>query len=110
MKELLIELQPIIYQGLIVLITSLGAYFGAVIKKNFDYKRMVDIVKKTVEYVEELGYQDELLKGSEKFEMAKEKAFNWLVDRNIPFSEVELEILINALVNEMRKEEDTNVL
>lgn len=108
MKELLIELQPIIYQGLIVLITSVGAYFGSVIKKNFDYKRMVDIVKKTVEYVEELGYQDELLKGSKKFEMAKEKAFIWLKERNIPFSEVELEILINALVNEMRKEEGTN--
>ena len=105
MKELIIELQPIIYQALIVIITGLGTYLGATAKKYFNYNRMVDIIKKTVEYVEELGYQDELLRGEAKFKLAKETAYKWLGERNIPFSEVELEILIQALVKEMRDKE-----
>ena len=105
MNELLLELQPIIYQAIVVTLTALGTYLGAKAKAYIDYNRMVDIVRKTVHYVEELGYQDELLKGELKFELAKEKAFEWLNEKHIPFSEVELEILIKALVKEMRDEE-----
>lgn len=105
MTELLIELQPIIYQAAVVVITAFGTYLGSKAKQYVDYNRMVDVVQKTVEYVEELGYRNELLKGEEKFLLAKEKSFEWLSARNIPFTEVELEILINALVKEMRDKE-----
>lgn len=105
MKELLIGLQPIIYQAIVVVLTAVGTYLGAKAKAYIDYNRMVDIVKKTVHYVEELGYEDELLKGELKFLLAKEKAFEWLNEKNIPVTEIELEILIKALVKEMRDEE-----
>ena len=105
MKELLLELQPLIYQGLVIAITALGTYLGAKAKNYIDYNRMVDIVAKTVTYVEELGYEDELLKGQAKFDLAKDKAFEWLTARGIPFTEVELEILIKSLVKEMRDNE-----
>lgn len=105
MKELLIELQPLIYQAVIVVLTTLGTYLGAKAKKYIDYKRMVEIVEKTVEYVEELGYQDELLKGQAKFELAKQRTFEWLEQQGIPYVEIQVEILINALVKEIRDNE-----
>ena len=105
MNELLLELQPIIYQGAVVVLTALGTYIGAKIKQYIDYKRMVEIVKETVKYVEQLGYKDELLKGQEKFEKAYFTAFKWLEDKGIPFSEVELEILIEAMVQEINEKE-----
>ena len=44
MKELLIELQPLIYQGLVIAITALGTYLGAKAKNYIDYNRKGAIV------------------------------------------------------------------
>ena len=40
MKELLLELQPIIYQAVIVVLTTLGTYLGAKAKNYIDYNKI----------------------------------------------------------------------
>lgn len=103
MNDLLIELQPLINEAFKLVLIALGGYIGAKFKQHINYNRMVDIVEKTVRYVEQLGYKDELLKGQAKFDEAYITAFQWLEDKGIPFSDVELKILIEAMVNELNE-------
>ena len=76
----------------------LGAKLGNFIDKQNESRLIRDIVSKTVQYVEQVG---QLLGSQEKFELAKQKAVEWANSKGLQVSEVELEILIEAFVNEL---------
>ena len=82
------------------IITAVVSFVGLKIKEAYtkyvDTKTKKEIVKSTVQYVEQI-YKD--AHGEEKLEKAKEKALEWLNERKIKISNTELEVLIESTVN-----------
>lgn len=87
------------------IITLVFSYIGMSLKNL--YKNSVNdntkknIVQSTVNYVEQVGG---LLTSSEKFNLAIEKATEWLNERGLKFSDTELEILIENAVKSLKQE------
>lgn len=86
-----------------IIVTALAGFFawlGTAIKNKYNEKINTDLKRKIVEdvvkFVEQISVD---LKGPEKFQLAKEKAIEWLNDKNIKVSEVEIEILIESFCN-----------
>ena len=93
-------IQPYLLEIIAAIITGVATFVGVKIKKIYEEyvntKMKEDIVKTTVEYVEQV-YKD--IHGEEKLNKAKEKALEWLKEKDITISDTELEILIEAAVN-----------
>jgi len=95
MHELLLELQPHIISIAVTLLSALAGWLGIKVKAFLDTKEKRDIVEATVMYVEQVGRS---LGSHEKFELAKEKALEWINTKGFNVSDIELEILIEAAV------------
>ena len=98
-------LQPYLLEILFAILTGIASFIGMKIKKVYEEyvntKVKKDVVEDTVKYVEQV-FKD--IHGQEKLDKAKEKALEWLNEKGISISEVELEILIEATVNSFNKE------
>lgn len=98
-------LQNYLFEILATIITALASFIGVSIKnaytKYINTKTKKEIVKDTVNYVEQI-YKD--IHGAEKLEKAKEKALEWLNEKGIKISDIELEILIESAVNGLKGE------
>ncbi len=87
--------------ALVAVVTALAGFVGAQIKQL--YQRYVndrikqDVVRTCVKAVEQL-YHD--LEGPKKLEKACEGVRKMLAERDIPISELELELLIESVVAE----------
>lgn len=102
--ELLIQaLVPV----LATVVTAAVAYLTTKIKQktaveiekiNDETKRT--IAEKVVAYVEQTAKE---MANTEKFQLAIDKASEWLKEKNIPVTEVELEILVESAVNGLHK-------
>lgn len=89
---------------LIGVITFLGTKLKQTYDKYINDKTKKEVVKATVEYVEQICSTLEIKKTSEeKFNQAKEKSIEWLNEKGISISETELEILIESAVNTLKK-------
>lgn len=100
MNELMTELQPIIMNAAVVILTAIGSYVGLKVKTFIKEKADTDTKKKVVEttckYVEQI-YKD--LDGASKLEKAKDNILAQLNEKGISISELELDVLIEATVN-----------
>lgn len=98
-------LQNYIFEILVAIITAVMSFVGLRIKtaytKYIDTQTKKDVVKDTVKYIEQV-YKD--IHGAEKLELAKTKALEWLNEKGIKISEIELEILIESAVNSLKGE------
>lgn len=102
--ELLIQaIVPI----LATVVTAAVAYLTAKIKQktaveiekiNDETKRT--IAEKVVAYVEQTAKE---MANTEKFQLAIDKASEWLKEKNIPVTETELTILVESAVNGLHK-------
>lgn len=105
MKELI---QDNLIQILATIITAVVSYLGIQIKKAYtkyvDTKTKKEIVKATVEYVEQI-YKSTEVSSEDKLDKAKDKALEWLNNKGLKISDTELEILIESAVNGLKKEE-----
>lgn len=95
MQEILIELQPHFINIVLTVLTALAALIGKQVKQYLNTKEKRDIVDATVRYVEQVG---RTLGAPEKLALAKEKALEWINSKGFNISEIELEILIEAAV------------
>ena len=96
-------LQDNLIQILATVITAVASFIGVSIKKAYtkyvDTKTKKEIVKETVNYVEQV-FKD--IHGTEKLDKAKEKALEWLNSKGLKTSDTELEILIESAVNGLK--------
>lgn len=96
-------IQNYLFEILATIITTLASFIGVSIKnaytKYINTKTKKEIVKDTVNYVEQV-FKD--IHGAEKLNKAKEKALEWLNEKGIKISETELEILIESAVNGLK--------
>ena len=95
--ELLDKLTPALLEIAGVLLSAFAAWLGIQVKAWLDTKQKRDIVEATVKYVEQVGKS---VGSEEKFELAQEKALEWLAERGLKVGEVELGVLIESAVNE----------
>lgn len=97
-------LQPYLAEILGTIFLAVATFLGTSIKRLYkeyiDSKTKKDIVECTVKYVEQVFKE---LHGQEKFDKAVEKASEWMQEKGINVSQTELEILIEASVNEFKK-------
>lgn len=104
MNELMNQLQPIIMNAAVVILTAIGSYVGLKVKTFVKEKADTDTKKKVVEttckYVEQI-YKD--LDGATKLEKAKDNILAQLNEKGISISELELDVLIEATVNGIKK-------
>lgn len=88
--------------ALMTFITGFIAWIGTKIKSKFDEKikneQVREVVEKVVKYVEQ-KYKD--VDSSEKYAQALQKAQEWLLQKRIEVSEVELDTLIESSVYEL---------
>ena len=100
MNELMTELQPIIMNAAVVILTAIGSYVGLKVKTFIKEKADTDAKKKVVEttckYVEQI-YKD--LDGAAKLEKAKDNILEQLNEKGITINGLELDVLIEATVN-----------
>lgn len=95
-----------IMEILATIITAVASYIGVQIKKAYtryvDTKNKKEIVKSTVEYVEQI-YKGIMVSNEDKLSKAKEKALEWLNSKGLKISDTELDILIESAVNGLKK-------
>ena len=94
-----------IMEILATIITAVASYIGVQIKKAYtryvDTKNKKEIVKSTVEYVEQI-YKGVMVSNEDKLNKAKEKALEWLNSKGLKISDTELDILIESAVNGLK--------
>ena len=102
--ELLEALKPALLEIATVLFTAFAGWLAVKVnewlyanKEEANAKQTRAIVEATVKYVEQVAKS---LGSEEKFALAKEKAVEWINAKGLSVSEVELEVLIEACVNE----------
>ena len=108
MENLLAEIMPSVvnlaFTVLLAVLTYIGTTVGEAIKKFLKDKADTETKRKVVEstcrYVEQL-FAD--LDGSSKLLKAKENILLQLNEKNIPISELELDVLIESTVNSFKK-------
>ena len=100
MEELMIQLQPLIVNAAVTILTTIGVWLGAEVKKflvekaNTEEKRR--IIETTCRYVNQL-YHD--LSGPEKLQKAKDAILQQLDEKGISITELEMDVMIEATVN-----------
>jgi|GEM_PF-2712867 len=101
-NELINALMPYIISAAATILAAVGAYLGAKVKEILDTKQKRDIVEATVKYVDQVA-KNLGLTSEEKKELAIERALEWVKTKGINISEIELDILIEAFVNDFSK-------
>ena len=95
-----------IMEILATIITAVASFIGIKIKEAYtkyvDTKTKKEIVKATVEYIEQI-YKGIKVSNEDKLENAKEKALEWLNSKGLNISDTELEILIESAVNGLER-------
>lgn len=103
LQELMSQLQPLIINTAITILTAIAAYVGVKVKEIIQEKANTETKKKIVEttckYVEQVC--DDLASG-EKYLKAKEAIVEQLNAKGISITELELEVLIEATVNSFK--------
>lgn len=100
-KEIMMELQPLLLNALVVVIGALATWLGAKYRSVVNTKEKRTIVVSTVNYVEQVA-KALGIKREEKLELAKTKALEWLNLEGFTISMVELEILIEEAVGKLK--------
>lgn len=103
MKEILLSiLNSYLIPALIAFLTGFMTWLGAKVKNKYDEviknEQVKYVVDKVVRYVEQ-KYKD--FDSSVKYKTALEKSKEWLAQKNIEISEVELDTLIESSVYEL---------
>lgn len=92
-----------IFEILMTMATAVASFIGITIKnayvKYVDTKTKKEIVKATVNYVEQVS-SSIIISSEDKFNKAKNKSLEWLTEKGIKISDTELEVLIESAVNE----------
>lgn len=101
-NELINAIMPYIISAAATILAAIGAYLGTKIKEILDTKQKRDIVEATVKYVDQVA-KSMGLTSEEKKELAIQKALEWVKTKGINISEIELDILIEAFVNDFSK-------
>lgn len=91
---------PILATALTGILSYIGMQIKNMIQNNLSQKEKETIVSSTVNYVEQIS-KDTDMTSSEKFAEVKEKASSWLRERNIKFSDTELDIMIECAVKNL---------
>ena len=95
-----------IMEILATIVTAVASFIGIKIKEAYtkyvDTKTKKEIVKATVEYIEQI-YKGIKVSNEDKLENAKEKALEWLNSKGLNISDTELEILIESAVNGLKR-------
>lgn len=94
------NLIPILATALTGLISYIGMQIKNMVQDSFTQKEKESIVTTTVNYVEQIS-KDTDMTSSEKFAEAKEKAAAWLTERNIKYSDTELDIMVECAVKNL---------
>lgn len=105
MNEIIRELMPYFIGILGVLLTYLGRKLNIFLNERIDkdqWAMIKDVVQGAVKFVEQVSKIDVELQGELKFNLAKEKALQLLNDKGLTITDVELEILIESFVLEMK--------
>ena len=101
-NTLQVVLNTYLVPALMTFLTGFITWLAAKIKEKYDEKvkneEVRKIVKQVVQYVEQ-KYKD--FDSSEKYAMALQKAYEWLGQKGIEVSEVELDTLIESSVYEL---------
>lgn len=100
-SELLNALMPLILSAAGIILTAIGTWLARKVKVFLDSKEKRSIAEATVKYVEQIG---KALGSDEKFAKAKEAIVQQLNNEGIAFTDLELEVLIEATVNGFKKE------
>ncbi|MDD3341584.1 MAG: phage holin, LLH family [Bacilli bacterium] len=96
------QLLPIIGAVLTAIISFVGVSIRNAYTKYINTKTKKEIVKSTVEYVEQISKNLEM-ESAEKYAEAKEKAMEWLKEKGISINDTELAILIESAVNQFKQ-------
>lgn len=94
------NLIPILATALTGVVSYLGMQIKNMIQNNIATKEKESIIASTVNYVEQISKDTNMTSG-EKFAEAKEKASTWLRERNIKFSDTELDIMVECAVKQL---------
>lgn len=90
---------------LATILTAVASFIGVQIKnayvKHSADKQKKEIIDATVKFVEQTFKKGEKT-SEEKKELAKQKALEWLNEKGLSASEIELDILIEACVNGLK--------
>lgn len=102
-ENLMTQLQPLIINAAITILTAVATYVGVMIKNfvqdkvNSEEKKK--IVETTCRYINQI-YKD--VDGPTKFEKAKENILQQLNEKGINITDLELEVLIESTVNSFK--------
>lgn len=104
-------LKPYIIEMLIAILTFVGTWLGNKIGKFIDAKQEADnirdIIASVVKYAEQKGKN---LGSEEKLALAQKKAIEWASSKGIVISEIELEVMVEAFVNDFYKHYEDPVI
>jgi hypothetical protein len=92
-------LYPILATTLTTVLSYVGLRLKTLYEKHIDTKVKEDIIRNTVQYVEQVFGT---LQGSEKLEKAKATALDWLGEKGIKISDAELTVLIESAVKSLK--------
>lgn len=100
MEQLMNELQPLIINAAVVILTGIAGYVGNAVRKWLksvaDTNEKKKVVETTCKFINQV-YKD--LEGPKKFEKAKENILEQLNEKGIKITDLELEVLIESTVN-----------
>ncbi len=100
MENVIAELMPHIIEMAAIIFTAIAGYVGVAVKGFLKEKINNEIKRKVVEstcrYVEQL-YKD--VDGAGKLAKAKETILLQLQEKNVPITDLEMDVLIEATVN-----------
>ncbi len=92
-------LVPAVVTAVGALFSWIGIQLKRLYQEHIDTKTKEDIIKSTVQYVQQV-YKD--INGEEKLEKAVSTASDWLSSKGLEVSEAELRVLIESAVYSMK--------
>lgn len=103
LDQIMTELQPIIVNASVVILTTVGGVLGKMvynwIKEKIDTEQKEKIVNTTVKYVNQL-YKD--MNGDDKLNQAQNAIIEQLNQKGIKITDLELRVMIEAAVNSFK--------
>lgn len=100
LSMILSNLIPILGTCIAAILGYVGMCLKNLVENMMKQKAKEKIVTSTVYYVEQIS-KNANLSSAEKFVEAKEKASSWLREKNLKFSDTELDILIECAVKNL---------
>lgn len=99
-NQLIDILLPILATAVTAIFSYIGVKIKTIIQEKADTDAKKAVVESTVKYVEQV-FKD--LSGEAKLDKALKTASEWLAEKGISVSDVELRVLIEAAVNGLEK-------